>query len=159
MRRGAEPKDLEELYRTRFRAFLLSVTALLGDGEEALDVVQDAFARALRRRSSFRGDGDLEAWVWRIVLNGARDRRRAQARERPVERLEPTVEANGTDDDLRHSLFALPERQRLAVFLRYYADLTYDQIAEALGVRHGTVAASLNAAHARLRKDLEEVTT
>jgi DNA-directed RNA polymerase specialized sigma24 family protein len=44
MRRGAERNELELLYRTRFRAFLLSVTALLGDGEEALDVVQDAFA-------------------------------------------------------------------------------------------------------------------
>jgi DNA-directed RNA polymerase specialized sigma24 family protein len=67
MRRGAERNELELLYRTRFRAFLLSVTALLGDGEEARDVVQDAFARALRRRSRFRGDGELEAWVWRIA--------------------------------------------------------------------------------------------
>ena len=45
------------------------------------------------------------------------------------------------------------------VFLRYYADLSYDQIAEALGVRPGTVAASLNAAHATLRRNLEEVPT
>jgi RNA polymerase sigma factor (sigma-70 family) len=159
MRRGAEPHELEALYRGRFRAFLLSVTALLGDGEEALDVVQDAFARALRRRSSFRADGDLEAWVWRIVLNEARDRRRSRARKRTVEWLAPLGTATETDTDLREALLALPERQRLAVFLRYYADLSYDQIAEALGIRPGTVAASLNTAHATLRRNLEEVAT
>ena len=56
-------------------------------------------------------------------------------------------------------LRALPERQRLAVFLRYYADLSYDQIAEVLQVRSGTVAAALNAAHRNLRDELEGVTT
>ena len=60
-------------------------------------------------------------------------------------------------DDLRSALLALPERQRLAVFLRYYADLSYGQIADALGVRPGTVAASLHAAHAALREQLEEL--
>jgi RNA polymerase sigma factor (sigma-70 family) len=159
MRRGAEPRELEALYRERFRAFLLSVTALLGDGDEALDVVQDAFASALRRRSSFRADGDLEAWVWRIVLNEARDRRRSRARERTLQRLEPAGTASEADSGLRDVLLALPERQRLTVFLRDYADLSYDQIAEALGVRHGTVAASLNAAHSTLRRSLKEVTT
>ena len=157
MSRGAEPIELEALYRMRFRAFLLSVTALLGDGEEALDVVQDAFARALRRRSSFRGDGELEAWVWRIVLNVARDRRRSRGRERPAETVERASRTSEIGDDVRELLLSLPERQRIAVFLRYYADLSYDQIAEVLGVRHGTVAATLSAAHARLRRDLEEV--
>ena len=159
MRSGAEPRELETLYRERFRAFLLSVTALLGNGDEALDVVQDAFARALRRRASFRADGDLEAWVWRIVLNAARDRRRSRGRERLEGWLEPAATAVEADGDVRASLLRLPERQRLVVFLRYYADLSYDQIAEALGVRPGTVAASLNAAHANLRRNLEEVAT
>jgi RNA polymerase sigma factor (sigma-70 family) len=53
----------------------------------------------------------------------------------------------------------LPERQRLAVFLRYYADLDYTAIGEALGISAGTVAATLNAAHAALRGRLEEVRT
>ena len=51
----------------------------------------------------------------------------------------------------------LPERQRLALFLRYYADLDYKTIAEALGIKPGTVAASLNAAHATLKRALAEV--
>jgi RNA polymerase sigma factor (sigma-70 family) len=51
----------------------------------------------------------------------------------------------------------LPERQRLALFLRYYADLDYAAIADVLGIRPRTVAATLNAAHTRLRRRLEEV--
>jgi RNA polymerase sigma factor (sigma-70 family) len=51
----------------------------------------------------------------------------------------------------------LPERQRLALFLRYYADLDYRTIADTLGIRPGTVAATLNAAHATLRSTLSEV--
>jgi RNA polymerase sigma factor (sigma-70 family) len=152
----ASSAEIEAIYRERFRAFLFTATALLGDGEAALDVVQDGFALALRRRASFRGEGSLEAWLWRIVLNVARDRRRSRRRQEPFVPLE-FFDASEPSDDLRAALLALPERQRLAVFLRYYADLSYRQIAEVLGVRAGTVAASLNAAHAALRRNLEEV--
>ena len=70
--------------------------------------------------------------------------------------------ANGRpeqDAELRAALALLPERQRTAVFLRYYADLDYAAIGEALGITTGTVAATLNAAHAALRTRLEEVRT
>lgn len=154
---GAAPAEIEAIYRKRFRAFLFSVTALLGDGDAALDVVQDGFAIALRRRDSYRSEGSLEAWLWRIVINVARDRRRSIRRLAAPAHFETTEDAREPDDDVRTLLLALPERQRLAVFLRYYADLSYGQIAEALGVRVGTVAASLNAAHAALRRDFEEV--
>jgi DNA-directed RNA polymerase specialized sigma24 family protein len=52
---GAREAEIEALYRERFRAFALSATAMLRDSDAALDVVQDAFAIALRRRRSFRG--------------------------------------------------------------------------------------------------------
>ena len=61
------------------------------------------------------------------------------------------------DAELRVALACLPERQRTAVFLRYYADLDYVAIGQALGIRTGTVAATLNAAHTALRSRLEEV--
>ncbi len=63
------------------------------------------------------------------------------------------------DAELRVALSRLPERQRTAVFLRYYADLDYAAISEALGISAGTVAATLNAAHTALRTRLEEVRT
>ena len=70
------------------------------------------------------------------------------------------VSANGDADEqraVRAWITALPERQRLAVYLRYYADLDYRSIAEALGIEVGTVSATLSAAHENLRKSMEEV--
>jgi RNA polymerase sigma factor (sigma-70 family) len=90
-------------------------------------------------------------------LSVARDRLRALRREGTFEESTASSEMGSSDDDVRASLLSLPERQRLAVFLRYYADLSYEQIAGALGVRVGTVAASLNAAHTSLRRALQEV--
>ena len=150
--------DLESLYRERFPVFVRCATAVLQDGEAGLDVVQEAFAVALRRRKTFRGDGSLEAWVWQIVLNAARDRLRARRREsRPLAVHSTPATASESDDDLHAYLVALPERQRLAVFLRYYADLSYTQIADVIGVTPGTVAASLNTAHGALRRQFQEV--
>jgi RNA polymerase sigma factor (sigma-70 family) len=157
-RRGASLDDLEALYRSRFDVFARVAASVTGDSERARDAVQEAFATAVRKRGSFRGDGPLEAWVWRIVLNAARsDTRR---RVTPVEY--ETSSANGHPDEdaeLRAALACLPERQRTAVFLRYYADLDYAAIGEALGIATGTVAATLNAAHGALRSRLEEVRT
>jgi RNA polymerase sigma factor (sigma-70 family) len=59
--------------------------------------------------------------------------------------------------ELRGAIAALPERQRLALFLRHYADLDYESIAAVLGVRRGTVAATLHAARESLRQALTEV--
>ena len=59
---------------------------------------------------------------------------------------------------MRAAVASLPERQRLAVFLRYYADLDYAAIASALGIETGTVAATLNAAHRKLQRTLKEPT-
>lgn len=58
---------------------------------------------------------------------------------------------------LRAAIRALPERQRLILFLRYYADLDYGAIADVLGIRSGTVGAALNAAHDALRGRIQEV--
>jgi RNA polymerase sigma-70 factor, ECF subfamily len=140
-------EDIEALYRSRFDVFVRVAASVTGDSERARDAVQEAFAAAVSKRRSFRSEGPLEAWVWRIVLNAARsDKRRvisAPAYDEPIA-------ANGhaeEDAELRAALALLPERQRLAVFLRYYADLDYAAIGEALGIRTGTVAATLNAAH------------
>jgi RNA polymerase sigma-70 factor, ECF subfamily len=157
-RRGASLDELEALYRSRFDVFARVAAGVTGDAERARDAVQEAFATAVRKRRSFRGDGPLEAWVWRIVLNAARSDVR---RGTPPVYVEP-ASANGRPEEnaeLRAALALLPERQRLAVFLRHYADLDYAAIGEALGIATGTVAATLNAAHTALRSRLEEVRT
>ena len=155
--RGATLEELEALYRRLFDVFVRVAASVTADPERARDAVQEAFAIAVRKRGSFRREGPLEAWVWRIVLNAARsDARRGIPR---VDYDEATA-SNGRperDAELRVALGRLPERQRLAIFLRYYADLDYAAIGQALGIRTGTVSATLSAAHAALQTQLEEV--
>jgi RNA polymerase sigma-70 factor (ECF subfamily) len=144
--------DLEELYRTRRAQFCRAAAAIAGDRALGEDAVQDAFAKAVRRRRSYRGHGSLEAWVWRIVVNAARDSRR---KRRPLLGLGDPPEVatpNGCGPSLPLEL--LTERQREVLFLHYYADLDYATIAEALGVSPGTVGATLSTARRVLRQAL-----
>jgi RNA polymerase sigma-70 factor, ECF subfamily len=157
---GASVGDIEEVYRLRYRQFLRVTTAITGDEDAGHDAVQEGFAAAVRHRDAYRGDGPLEAWVWRAVVNAARKTRTKHGKSIAV--VESTTTANGgapaDETGIRTWIAGLPERQRLAVFLRYYADLDYRSIANALDVEVGTVSATLCAAHSALRKQLTEVT-
>ena len=140
--------ELEALYRAKLPEFRRAAAAIAGDEEAGRDAVQEAFAAAVRRRRSWRRRGPLEAWVWRIVVNKARD-----ARRRRPKAIEPSPTVN-----LPHvPLESLTERQREIVFLHYYADLDYAEIADALRISVGTVGATLNAARKTLRTAMEEV--
>jgi RNA polymerase sigma factor (sigma-70 family) len=149
---GAAEAAIEEVYRRRYPSFLRLGYALLGDRERARDAVQEAFAVALRARASFRGEGSLDGWLWRTFLNVCRQEQRRQLR---IVEVEPSEQAtNGHEREwpqLRAALAALPEQERLVTFLRYYGDLSQEQIGEALGIQRGTVAATLHHAHAKLR--------
>jgi RNA polymerase sigma-70 factor, ECF subfamily len=153
-------RELEIIYRLRYRRFLRVATAILGDEASAHDAVQEGFAQALREQGSFRGDGPLEAWVWRMVVNAAlaSRRRRVARREAPEAAEAPSANGHASDEsEVRAWVASLPERQRLAVYLRYYADLDYAGIAGVLGVEVGTVSATLSSAHQALRRSMKEV--
>jgi RNA polymerase sigma-70 factor (ECF subfamily) len=147
-------EDIELLYRERYPVFLRVARATIRDDAAAADAVHDAFVQAVRNRRSFRGEGTLEAWVWRMVVNAALQRRRDSVLSVPVPDV-AEVGSNGFGDPVRAAIAALPERQRLALFLRYYADLDYAAIAAILEIKEGTVGATLHAAHAALRGALE----
>jgi RNA polymerase sigma factor (sigma-70 family) len=154
--------DIEGLYRARFGAFLRVASGITGDAESGRDAVQEAFARAIRRRADFRGEGSLEGWLWRTVINVAKDHARsARARVLAAELPDVVDPRNAADPgahpELRARIAALPARQRHALFLRYYADHSYAEIADALAIRVGTVSATLNAAHRALRDTMPEV--
>lgn len=154
--------EIEMLYRNRFQHFLRVALAITRDYEQALDAVQEGFGDAIRSRRRYRGDAPLEAWVWRAVVNASRDARRVRRGDDAVaDDQAPASNGHvpGASAELRAAIAALPERQRLMLFLRHYADLDYRSIAAALGVSGGTVSATLSQAHARLRLVLEEVRT
>jgi RNA polymerase sigma-70 factor (ECF subfamily) len=142
---------------------------LLGDGEAAADVTQEAFTSAYQAVRSFRG-GSFKAWLLRIVTNGCYDHLRARQRhptsslesmtedeERPVEFSDP----GETPEDvvLRRELLAsvqeglltLPVDQRLAVILYDVQGLSYDEIAQATRASLGTVKSRLSRGRAHLR--------
>ena len=151
--RGASTAELERVYRADFLRFVRVATAIAGDEDSGADAVHDAFVQAVRARRSYRGEGPLEGWVWRMVVNAAKKRAHTAVE---IGHEQPYANENGFGDPVRSLIAALPERQRLALFLRYYADLDYGSIAEALGVTSGTVGATLNAAHTSLRDSLKE---
>lgn len=152
--RGVSVAELERVYRADFPRFARVASAITGEEESGADAVHDAFVQAVRNRGSYRGDGPLQAWVWRMVVNAAKKR---ATREAHAGAIEPTApQENGFGDPVRSLVASLPERQRLTLFLRYYADLDYEAIAATLGITTGTVGATLNAAHGALRRSLEE---
>lgn len=141
---------LEALYRRRLTQFCRAASLIAGDRDLGREAVQEAFATALRERRRFRGEGTLEAWVWRILINAARDARRR--RPRPIAGEPPVGSVLPLSPSLPLEL--LTPRQREVLFLHYYADLDYAAIAAALGISPGTVGATLTAARERLRSAL-----
>ena len=144
------------------RAYRLA-WAILGNDEEAQDATQDALTVAWQRRGSLRDPGKVDAWLSRILINTCRDqlRRRARNRVRSIELGPLPFIADGSQsaasrDELGRALESLTPDQRIVVVLRFWADLTVDDIAERLRVPAGTVKSRLhNSLHA-LRKVLED---
>ena len=143
---------IEDVYIRRYAGFHRGVAALVG-AELAHDTVPEGCARALRRRAHFAGAGPLDAWIWRIVVRTALDIRRTRGPAIGGPR-EVAPAAAERDPELAAALRSLPPRRRLVVFLRYFADLSYAEIAEACGLKEGTVAATLAQAHAELKRAL-----
>jgi RNA polymerase sigma-70 factor (ECF subfamily) len=146
---------IERLYRERYVRFRNGVAPVVGSYDAAHDAVQDGFARALRASSQYSGRGSLEGWVWRIVLRAALEQRRP-GEEVPVEEVDSAFVEPERDAALTEAVRALPTRRRLVVFLHYFADLSYESIAEALEIEPGTVAATLAQARQALAGILTE---
>lgn len=150
-------RDAEAVYRERLPELVRVAAATSGSREAAPDLVQEAFARALRELASFDGRGSFDGWLWRIVTNVALNHRRDRRVHAELSEVEGV---SAGDDDLREEITravaSLPEQQRLVLFLRYYGDLDYRTIGEALGISSGTVGATLAAARNAV---LDRVTT
>jgi RNA polymerase sigma-70 factor (ECF subfamily) len=146
---------IEDLYRRRYTRFRNGVAPVAGSYEAAHDAVQEGFARALRASGQYTGRGSLEGWLWRIVLRTALEQRRP-GEEIPLDAVDPEFVEPERDFALTTAVQALAPQRRLVVFLRYFADLPYRTIAEALAIDEGTVAATLAQAKQALAAILDE---
>jgi RNA polymerase sigma factor (sigma-70 family) len=151
---GLSSEEIARVYERRQPGFVLAVAAMLDDRDAARDVVQDGFARALLRRHRCRG-AVPEAWIWRIVEREAFGELRRRGRTLSLERdFDARLVPSEENPALAAAVKALPPRRRLVVFLRYFADLPYADIARICDMREGTVAATLAQAHDELQRRL-----
>jgi RNA polymerase sigma factor (sigma-70 family) len=158
---GASLAEIESVYRRRLDDFVRTAAAMTGGLDSGRDAVHDGFVAAVKGRGRYRGSGTVEAWLWRAVVTSALKARRSDSAVLTELAEVPESRRNGSPDetaDVQAAIALLPERQRLVLFLRYYADLDYAAIGEVLNIRPGTVGAALNVALGTLRRRLEEVT-
>lgn len=139
---------------------------MLGDGMEAEDVAQDAFLRVWKQAPKWRqSDARFDTWLHRVVLNLCYDRLRKK-RERPVAEIPETIDPGpapdqrlGEDDQRKGidaALAALPDRQREAITLQYYQELTNIEAATAMGVSVEALESLLSRARRNLRAHLQD---
>lgn len=147
---------------------------ILGNRDDALDLSQDVFLRVFRTLSSFRGQSALRTWIYRIVVNQARNRQRWWRRRHRAEQvslddyLRNFGDLEARQDILPDRLLAsketaakiwqamdhLPFEQRTALILREVDGLRYDEIAYSLDIAVGTVKSRLTRARQALRAEL-----
>jgi RNA polymerase sigma factor (sigma-70 family) len=141
-----------EVYDRAFPQVYRALVAATLDSERALDGLQDAFEEGLRHPPS--DDRNLEGWLFRVALRKTRRSALRAFRESPmieVSSEDPTV-AILQRLEVGRLLVLLTERQRAIVVAHYYLGLSQEEIADALGVRRGTVSATVSQSLARMRE-------
>ncbi len=152
------------LYQAHALALVKLAVLMTGDQSTAEDVVQDAFLGLYRRWQALRDADRAAGYLRSSVLNGCRSVHRVRFRREAV-----TLDAPGAADsaeaeamlgeahrEVLAALRRLPSRQREAVVLRYYLDMTEEQAAQAMGVSRGTVKSATSRGVAALARRLKE---
>lgn len=170
--RYGEPEAFDELYR-RFSDMVFNLALrLAGDRQLAEDLSQEVFLRVYRHVGGFQGRASVKTWVYRVALNTCRSRLARRGRRRRVVRAVddealarvpaggPGPEERAAEDERRRRLeravSELPLVFRTAVVLRDVEGLAYEEIADVLGVRIGTVRSRIARGRARLQERLRE---
>ena len=143
-----QESSVEALYRADADRLWRAVYAFAADPEIASDAVAEAYAQVLHRGSAVR---DPQAWTWRAAFRIASGALKARRDADALPSHPSDVSDRYADTDLLDALRRLPEGQRAAVVLFYYADLPVGQIAERLGSNSLAVRANLSRGRRRLR--------
>ncbi|HOU13556.1 MAG TPA: sigma-70 family RNA polymerase sigma factor [Anaerolineae bacterium] len=171
-----QPRAFEALY-DRYKDYVYRVAFFVSrNREEAEDAVQETFLDVLKALPNYdvNGPARFETWLYRVTLNRARMKMRRKSLpseewddvEEQLERLpspsSERPEAVFLDGERASTLWRavdqLPEEHRVVVMLRYQQDLAYNEIADVLGVREGTVKSRLFNAHRKLQQLLRSET-
>lgn len=137
---------------------------MLGNAEEAADVTQSAFLKALENIDDFDSRYRFFSWLYRIAMNAAIDSLKRGSRFSPLNedllsddvRVSATAEQAQTDQHLQTALMHLSEEHRSVIVLRYFSELSYQEIGQVLEIPDRTVKSRLFTARQRLRQGLEK---
>lgn len=151
--------DFAAWYESAYGRVAGSLFALSSDADAAADATDEAFVRAFEHWDRVGAMDSPEGWT--VVVGRNLLRRRARRRSQEAQLVRSVAgpgagDAPNPDPTLWRQVALLPDRQRLAVVLRYVADLSEQQIASTMQVSRGTVAATLSAARKRLHPESAE---
>jgi RNA polymerase sigma factor (sigma-70 family) len=152
----------------RYQSELLgTLYYLVGNADDARDALQEAFVKCWKHRHEVAGIHNLRAWIFRVALNTGRDLRQTawRRRRRPLPGDESMIQSTKDSppalaaereqlERLRQAIRHLRSEEQEVFLLRQNGDMTYDQIAEAIGVPTGTVKTRMRLALSKLRKEL-----
>ena len=171
---GEDQACTELVYAHQHMVYQLALH-LMGDHDEALDLSQEVFLRVFRTIHSFRGQSALRTWIYRIVINQARNRQRWWRRRHRAEQVsldehtrnhgefparsevsspDQMLDHKETADRLWRAVDQLPFEQKSAIVLREIHGLSYEELAFSVGVVVGTVKSRLARARETLREEL-----
>lgn len=159
----------DALYQAHYRRVLGLCRRMLGRAADAEDATQEIFMRGFRAFSSYRSQDPFGPWIGAIASNYCIDVLRKERRLASVfkEEAEPPEPVSPTEngaallisaykaDAINQAVEALPEQYRLPVVLAYYADASYEEIADTLGITSNHVGVLLLRGKKRLRQALD----
>jgi len=163
--RAGDRQAFDDLVTATYPEAFTLATRLMGNEEDASDVVQDAYLRAFRAIGRFRGDARFSTWLYRIVANcaatalGRRGRHRHEELDEGIVLIDdhadrdPERKASLSHDRMRvqAALATLPEKLRVVVVLRDIFDLPHEAIAAELGITETAAKVRLHRARKKLR--------
>jgi RNA polymerase sigma factor (sigma-70 family) len=148
-----DPHDgFDDWYRSSHRRLVASMIALAGGNRDlAVEVTDEAFARAWLHWARVESMASSQGWLFRVAVHLLRRRQQRATLERTLllKFGRPTPKTDRVDE-ISDAIAALPARQRAVIVLRYVADLPEAEIAQVLGVGRSTVSSTLTTAHRRL---------
>lgn len=154
------------------KVYSISLYFFHGDDAAASDATQQVFLKLITGIGQFRGDSEFSTWLYRMVVNTCLDNAKAGRRREPLAdsarlaKLATTAAPASAEEDLARAevagkvqaaLSSLPPKLRLPVLLRYFDDLSYGEMAEALNCSMGTVASRLHKGHKLLAEKLAKL--
>ena len=165
-RNGERERAFTEIVKAYSERLFWYVRRYVGCQEDADDLIQEIFVKVWAALPSFRGEARLFTWIYRIATNEAlnflrRQRVRAALNFKSLDaeverRIDEDTYFNGGEAERRlmKALQKLPQKQRIVFSMRYFEDMSYEEISEVTGTSTGSLKASYHIAYEKLKKEL-----